>query len=281
MKRAMPQNKPALTIFTLSALAVLLWSPPVFALDPSLDISQYAHTTWTFQNGFSHGAVYAIAQTADGYLWLGTQSGVFRFDGVRMTPLPLAPGQQLRTTEVGSLLPARDGTLWIGTLDGLLSWKNGQLTEHPAFRGLRINALLQDRDGDHMGGDRARRADGKESGQRACHRSFGYHLGCYRGRVAALDPQHERFTTYYESDGLPSNSINAVLEDHNGNLWVSTAAGLSRFNPRKKTFVNYDEADGLTSDNFEGFPVAYQTRSGQMFFGNSRGLTFILAGPNR
>ena len=88
-----------------------------------------------------------------------------------------------------------------------------------------------------------------------------------------FDPQHERFTTYYESDGLPSNSINAVLEDHNGNLWVSTAAGLSRFNPRKKTFVNYDEADGLTSDNFEGFPVAYQTRSGQMFFGNSRGLT--------
>ena len=88
-----------------------------------------------------------------------------------------------------------------------------------------------------------------------------------------FDPQRELFTTYYESDGLPSNSVSAILEDHNGNLWVSTAGGLSRFNPRTKTFTNYDEADGLTSDNFEGFPVAYQTRRGQMFFGNSRGLT--------
>ena len=88
-----------------------------------------------------------------------------------------------------------------------------------------------------------------------------------------FDPQREQFTTYYESDGLPSNSVNAILEDHNGNLWVSTAGGLSRFNPRAKTFTNYDEADGLTSDNFEGFPVAFQTRRGQMFFGNSRGLT--------
>ena len=88
-----------------------------------------------------------------------------------------------------------------------------------------------------------------------------------------FDPQREQFTTYYESDGLPSNSVNAILEDHNGNLWVSTAGGLSRFNPRAKTFTNYDEADGLTSDNFEGFPVACQSRRGQMFFGNSRGLT--------
>jgi signal transduction histidine kinase len=88
-----------------------------------------------------------------------------------------------------------------------------------------------------------------------------------------FDPQRELFHTYYETDGLPSNSVNAILEDHNGNLWVSTAGGLSRFNPRARTFTNYDEADGLTSDNFEGFSVAYQSRRGQMFFGNSRGLT--------
>ena len=98
-------------------------------------------------------------------------------------------------------------------------------------------------------------------------------MGCYRQRATALDPQREQFATYYESDGLPSNSVNAILEDHNANLWVSTAGGLSRFNPRTKTFTNYDETDGLTSDNFEGFSVACQSRRGQMFFGNSRGLT--------
>src|SRR5580658_7506848 len=70
----------------LYTLTVLLSSFPTLALNPSLDISQYAHTSWTFRNGFLNGAVYAIAQTPDGYLWLGTQSGVVRFDGVRVAP---------------------------------------------------------------------------------------------------------------------------------------------------------------------------------------------------
>src|SRR5688572_24873781 len=76
MKWAKPHQKPRLGPIVFSALMVLLCPPPVRALDPSLDITQYAHLAWTFRNGFSNGAVYAIAQTADGYLWLGTSSGV-------------------------------------------------------------------------------------------------------------------------------------------------------------------------------------------------------------
>ena len=147
MKRAKSQRKPALALFTLSTLNTLVWSPPALALDPSLDISQYAHTAWTFRNGFLNGAVYAIAQTPDGYLWLGTQSGVVRFDGVRAVPLALPPGQQLPSTAVGALLAARDGTLWIGTLDGLASWKNGRLTAYPALAHQSVLALLEGRDG--------------------------------------------------------------------------------------------------------------------------------------
>jgi hypothetical protein len=97
----------------LGVLAVLLWSAPVLAMDQSLDVSQYAHTAWTFRSGFLNGAVYAIAQTREGYLWLGTQSGVVRFDGVRAVPLSLPPGQELPSTAVGALLAASDGTLWI------------------------------------------------------------------------------------------------------------------------------------------------------------------------
>src|SRR5271166_2378480 len=115
------------------ALACLLlaYSSCACALDPSLDMSQYGHTSWTFRNGFLDGAVYTITQSPDGYLWLGTQNGVFRFDGVRAVPLPLRVGQSFANTEAGALLPARDGTFWIGTLDGLVSWKSGELTEHP------------------------------------------------------------------------------------------------------------------------------------------------------
>ena len=143
----MLKRQAAVALIALCALTILLRPPPAIALDPSLDISQYAHTAWTFRNGFFNGAVYTIAQAADGYLWLGTQTGCVRFDGVRAVPLPLPPGQQLPSTAVGALLPARDGTLWIGTLDGLVSWKNGQLTEYPALAGQSVIALLQERDG--------------------------------------------------------------------------------------------------------------------------------------
>jgi ligand-binding sensor domain-containing protein len=52
-------------------------------LDPALDVSQYARTSWKIREGFSKGTILAIAQTPDGYLWLGTEFGLLRFDGVR------------------------------------------------------------------------------------------------------------------------------------------------------------------------------------------------------
>jgi len=54
-----------------------------FALNPALDVSQYAHTAWKIRDGFAKGSILSIAQTPDGYLWLGTAFGLYRFDGVR------------------------------------------------------------------------------------------------------------------------------------------------------------------------------------------------------
>src|SRR5208282_2074500 len=113
-----PNSAFRMRVFFLACAALLCCGETAFAIDPSLDLSQYAHSAWFFRNGFLNGAVYAITQTPDGYLWLGTQSGVVRFDGARAVPLALPPGQQLPSTAVGALLSARDGTLWIGTLDG-------------------------------------------------------------------------------------------------------------------------------------------------------------------
>src|SRR6266850_4922062 len=105
------------------ACGLLALSHLAFALDASLDISQYAHTAWTIRDGFTKGPINAIAQTPDGYLWLGTGFGLVRFDGVRAVPWQPKEGQ-LPSSVVGPLLVARDGTLWIGTLKGLASWKD-------------------------------------------------------------------------------------------------------------------------------------------------------------
>src|ERR1700729_1666656 len=83
------------------------------ALNPSLEINQYAHTAWTIREGFFKGAIYAIAQTPDGYLWLGTEFGLLRFDGVRSFAWQPPAGVKLPSNYVRSLLGAHDGRLWI------------------------------------------------------------------------------------------------------------------------------------------------------------------------
>ena len=108
--------------------ALLALGPCAFALDPSLDVSQYAHTSWKIREGFIKGTIFSIAQTPDGYLWLGTEFGLFRFDGIRAVRGSRQTVSNCPAAVFDALLVARDGTLWIGTDKGLASWKDGKLT---------------------------------------------------------------------------------------------------------------------------------------------------------
>jgi ligand-binding sensor domain-containing protein/signal transduction histidine kinase len=210
MKRAEAQIKAARALVALGTVYVLLWCPHALALDPSLDVSQYAHTAWTYRDGFLQGAVDAITQTPDGYLWLATQSGVVRFDGVRAVPLAPPTGQQLPSTSVGALLAAHDGTLWIGTLDGLVSWKNGQLTDYPALGRRIVLTLLQDREGTVWAGG-------------------------FVGSTGMLCAFRGGITTCYGDDGSLGAVVASLYEDSDGSLWVGAATGLWRWSPGPPT----------------------------------------------
>jgi len=102
---------------------------------------------WKVREGFTKGVVNAIAQTPDGYLWLGTEFGLRRFDGVRNVSWQPPPGQHLPSTNTFRLLTARDGTLWIGTSNRLASWKGGKVTLYPELAGQYIFAVLEDHEG--------------------------------------------------------------------------------------------------------------------------------------
>src|SRR5262249_11745503 len=121
--------------------------PCAFALNPALDVSQYAHTSWKVRDGFSKGSIGSIAQTPDGYLWLGTEFGLLRFDGVRAIPWQPPADQPLPSSCIVTLLVGRDGTLWIATDKGLASWKDNKLTQYPQLAGLVPGPLLEDREG--------------------------------------------------------------------------------------------------------------------------------------
>ena len=139
--------KAALAYITIGALAVLLSLRPALALDPSLDVTQYAHTAWTVRDGFSLGNIYAMAQTPDGYLWLGSEFGLFRFDGVHAIQWQPPAGQHLPDRNINSLLVTRDGTLWIGTFAGLVALSGGKLSRPPAMAEGFVASLFEDTDG--------------------------------------------------------------------------------------------------------------------------------------
>jgi signal transduction histidine kinase/ligand-binding sensor domain-containing protein len=191
----------------IPALAILLACCRfVFALDPSLDINQYAHTAWTVRDGFFKGFVNAIAQTPNGYLWLGTEFGLLRFDGVRSVPWEPPAGKHLPSGLIRSLLVARDGRLWIGTQEGLASWKDGTLAQYPELAGQRVNALVEDREGTIWAG----------SGDSAT------------GRLCALQ---SGIVKCYGVDGSLGSSVDSVYEDSQGNLWAGGTTGLWRWKP--------------------------------------------------
>ena len=119
---------------------------PIGALDTSRQISQYGHTAWRIEDGVFAGAPNVMAQTTDGYLWIGTQAGLMRFDGVRFVSWRPPEGSELPSSRINSLLGARDGSLWIGTSAGLARWRNGNLTNYKDATGS-IMAILEDRTG--------------------------------------------------------------------------------------------------------------------------------------
>jgi PAS domain S-box-containing protein len=194
-----------------------------FGLNPALDVSQYAHTAWKIRDGFAKGSLIAIAQTPDGYLWLGTAFGLYRFDGVRNLLWQPPPDQQLPSNTITKLVVARDGTLWIGTWSGLASWKDGRLTQYAELAGSAIFALVEDRVGSIWVG--AKGPDGKlceiRNGSVRCGPEMG---GVDRG-------------------------VFGLHTDSKGNLWVGLETGVWRWRPGPPEFY---AVPGLPNGRMQG-----------------------------
>src|SRR6266498_3126016 len=112
----------------LVCLLLLSGSGTAVALDSRRDLSQFSHEVWLTENGLPQNTVHSIAQTRDGYIWIGTEEGLARFDGVRFIVFDKQNTPQLKSNYIRALLADRQGALWIGTAEGLVCMLNGKFT---------------------------------------------------------------------------------------------------------------------------------------------------------
>ena len=194
-------------------LAIMLTSSVcAFAVDPSLDVSQYAHTSWKNSEGFGRGDIWAIAQTPDGYLWLATEFGLRRFDGVRTVEWQPPAGEHIPSSDIRSLIAARDGTLWIGTAKGLVSWKGGKLNHYSEFDKHDVHTLLEDREGTVWVAGTIWAAGPSTPGKLCAISRGGVHCFGSDGRFGPF-------------------GVTALYEDSRGSLWLGASNGLWRLKP--------------------------------------------------
>jgi len=192
----------AITLFVV----VCFHSSVGIALDPTSHISEYGHSVWRVQDGYFGGMPTAITQTADGYIWVRSYSGLFRFDGVQFARWSAQPGEEL--TSGNSPPGARDGSLWLGTEAGLGHLVNGRLTLYE--KGWVSSPLLEDRDGNiwflHVRpGDRT---------HSLCQVRQGGKVHCYG-----------------KEDGLAIPNPSAMAQDASGALWIGSDRTLVRWRP--------------------------------------------------
>ena len=128
-------------------VCVLVCADCSFALNPDLLISQYQKRNWQVEDGMPHNYVMTILPGPDGYLLIGTDEGLARFDGVRFLPYDLDSSLRLSRRWVTAMIAAQDGSLWAGTFDGgLYQWRDGKVITR-VERGASVFAILQDSSG--------------------------------------------------------------------------------------------------------------------------------------
>jgi ligand-binding sensor domain-containing protein len=117
-------------------LVLIGGSEYAFALDPLLQPSQYVLDNWQTADGLPENSALAIARTPDGYLWIGTEEGLARFDGVRFTVFDHSNEPALPSKAIYVLHADRGGKPQIGTSDGMALLENGRFKQYGKAQGL-------------------------------------------------------------------------------------------------------------------------------------------------
>jgi signal transduction histidine kinase/ligand-binding sensor domain-containing protein len=244
----------------LLATALLLGcGVPGLALDPATPLANYGRQSWGMENGLPQNTVQALLQTRNGFVWLGTEVGLVRFDGNGFAVFDHNSTPALPGNDVRCLLETKDGALWIGTSEGLARWKDGVVTAFTTANGLPGNGILELWEKPDGGiGLWTDSGLAKQTGERF----EGMKNVDAWPHTALPSPGEPPEQVQFEEDlpnnrllmgsrndltiiqgtkppgivthlivgrELPGSRIQIVLKDHEGSLWIGTNGGLARW----------------------------------------------------
>lgn len=181
------------------------------------EAAQFVQRSWTDKQGLPGNQVWAVVQDRDGYIWVGTNSGLARFDGVRFDHTVGDPDLPIVT--VRALCAAADGSLWVGFggAGGISRLRDGAVTNYDADEGIPprlITALVQDHEG-------------------TVWASSGAGVSRFRGnRWQRMNPEF----------GLPNAAVQSLHVDRRGAVWVASSIGVFRRQPHRDTFEQVSPA---------------------------------------
>jgi ligand-binding sensor domain-containing protein len=237
---------PALSRAARLALAAVLLAPrAALALDPVRELGHYGLDSWQAENGLPQSSIAAVVQTRDGYLWLATQEGLVRFDGVRFTVFDTGNASAFRNNHVTALLETSAGELWIGTLGGGVVVLKDRAFRAQGLVGDRVNALAEDALGNLW-------------------------IGGPNGLVRL---RGDRATLFGPAQGLPAPVIKCLLADPDGILWVGTSAGLARIRGEAAEPVATAEGPGAVD-----ISALARGANGALWVGTAGGLYQLIDG---
>lgn len=225
----------------------LVFLPTLRGMDPQKRISQYIRKHWGLEEGLPQTSVQTILQTSDGYIWMGTQEGLVRFDGSRFRVFDHYENE-IRLNNISALFEDREKRLWIGTSRSILSYRDGAFTTYSHMENApegRISGIVETEPGTLW---------------------FGADFGLYRF-------QSGQFLKYTTSNGLPDNLIQALMTETDGSLWIGTGNGLAFF--ENSSFQIYSEKTGLLNNKIT---TLCRTDDSAVWIGSEKGLTRLLEG---
>jgi diguanylate cyclase (GGDEF)-like protein len=286
----MPRMRSGLAGFprasALAALISVVAATSSFAIDASKPIDRHMIDVWQNETGLPQNSVLAILQTRDGYLWLGTQEGLARFDGVRFTVFDRTNTPAFESNHIQALIEDRRGDVWIATYGGGLLRRSGDVfTRFSTTEGLpnnTIRALDLDRDGNLLvgtNGGLARYRDGKFTTILSTKNGLASDevvsifedadrtlwIGTYGGGLHSW--KDGKLTHYGVEQGLSNDKVWAVVRDGEGSLWIGTRDGLNRLRDGK--FSAFRRKDGLPHDIID---CLFLDKSGALWIGTRGGL---------